>query len=71
MVDLLKKHGQGTHAFGLGQTNLADKFCGIWDIFGLTFLQKKRLNIHIPNIHLGLGFEFGLPRIRNLVIMCP
>jgi hypothetical protein len=34
------------------------------------FLQKKlRLYIQIPNIYLGLGFEFE--RIRDLAIVCP
>ena len=32
------------------------------------FLQKKSFYIHI---YLGLGFEFGLQRIRDLVILCP
>ena len=25
----------------------------------------------IPNIYLGLGFKFGLQRIRDLAIVCP
>jgi hypothetical protein len=35
------------------------------------FLQKISLYIHIPNIDLGLGFEFdfGSPKIRNLAIV--
>ena len=32
------------------------------------FLQ---IYIQIRNIHLGLGFEFGLQRIRDLDIECP
>ena len=36
------------------------------------FLQKNQnLYIHIQNIHLGLGFEFGPQRIRDLAIVCP
>ena len=36
------------------------------------FLQKKlSLHIRIPNNYLGLGFEFGMQRIRNLAIVCP
>ena len=27
--------------------------------------------IHIPNIYLGLGIEFGLQRIRDLAFLCP
>ena len=79
---------------GLGQTIWADKFWGIWGIFGRfisthfgtesplsmffinqpLFLQKTKpvcLYIHIPNIYLGLGFEFGPQRIRDLAIVCP
>ena len=71
----------------------ADKFGGIWDIFGSTisthlvtvsplsmfsiiqplFLYKTlSLYIHIPNIYLGLGFEFefGRQRIRDLAFVC-
>ena len=33
------------------------------------FLQKS-LYIQIPSIYLGLGFEFGPQRIRNLAIVC-
>ena len=36
------------------------------------FLQKKlALYIQIPNIHMGLGFEFELHRSRDLAIVCP
>jgi hypothetical protein len=82
-----------SRTFGLGQTNWADKFCGIWGIFGQTisthfgtvsplsmffiiqplFLQKKAFTyIHIPNIYLGLGFEFefGLQRITYGFSLC-
>ena len=61
-----------SRTFGLGQTNWADKFRCIWVIFGQTisthfgtvspchyFYKKLSLYIHIPNIYLGLGFEFG------------
>ena len=59
--------------FGLGQTNWADKFWGIWGIFDRTisthfcpcfplfnhhFYKKLSVYIHIPNIYLGLGLEF-------------
>ena len=80
-----------SQTFVLGQTNWADKFCGIWGIFSgfisnhfgtmspfsmfsinqPLFLQKTSLYIHIPNIYLGLGFEFGSQRIRDLAIVCP
>ena len=51
--------------FGLGQTNWADEFWGIWGIFVQTisyqlFLQKKlSLYIHIPNNYFRLGFDLG------------
>ena len=65
-----------SRTFGLEQTNWADKFWDIWSIFSQTistnvsmfsinqplFLQKLSFYIQIPNIYLGLGFEFG-PRI--------
>ena len=35
------------------------------------FLQKLSLYIQIPNINLGLGFEFGPKRIMDLAIVCP
>ena len=35
------------------------------------FLQKTKPLINIPNIYLGLVFEFGPQRIRDLVIVCP
>ena len=35
----------------------------------LLFLQKtKPLFIHIPNIYLGLGFDFGPQRFRHLAL---
>ena len=80
-----------SRTFGLGQTNWADKFWGIWGVFGQTisthfgaasplsmysiiqslFLQKLSLYIHNAKIHLGLGFEFGLQRIRDLAFVFP
>ena len=76
---------------GLGQTIWADKFWGIWGIFGWFsapifvlwvpcpcfplfhhyFYEKLSLYIHIPNTHLGLGFEFCPQRIKNLAFVCP
>ena len=38
-----------------------------------TIISKKKLSlyIHIPNIYLGLGFEFGPQIICDLVFACP
>jgi hypothetical protein len=35
------------------------------------FYQKLSLHTQIPNIHLGLGFEFEPQRISGLAIVCP
>ena len=80
-----------SQTFGLGQTNWAYKFLGIWGIFGqfisyhfgivsplsmfsinqTLLLQKiKPLYPHLPNIYLGLEFEFGPQRIGDLAIVC-
>ena len=84
-----------SRTFGLGQTNWAYKFWGIWGIFGQTifsthfgtmsslsmlsiiqplfFFKKLKLYIHISNsyLELGLGFEFGAHKIRDLAFVCP
>jgi len=67
-----------SRTFGLGQAIWANKFWGIWDIFGQTisthfgtvsfplfnhyFYKKLSFCIHIPNIYLGN---------RDLAIVCP
>ena len=70
--------------FGLGQTIWADKFWGIWGIFGqfisthfcnvspLSMFSINQPCIEIPNIYLGLGFEFELwqKKIWDLDIAC-
>ena len=78
-----------SQTFELGRTIWADKFWGIWGIFGQFiivyfgtvspcfllinhyFCEKLSLYIKIPNIYLGLGFEFGPQRIWDLAIVCP
>ena len=40
--------------------------CPCFPIINHYFYKKLSLYIHIPNIYLGLGFEFGLQRIRDL-----
>ena len=74
-----------SQTFGLEQTIWADKVLGLWCIFGrfismqfgtlsplsmLSINHSLILYIQIPNI-LGLGFEFGPQRIRDLAIVCP
>ena len=44
--------------------------CPCFPLFNHYFYKKQSLYIHIPNIYLGLGFEFGPQRIRDL-FMCP
>jgi hypothetical protein len=87
----MKPFSSKSQTLGLGQTIWADKFWGIWGIFGRfirthfgtvsplsifsinqpLFLKKLSLYNQIPNIYLGLGFEFGPQRIRDLAIVCP
>ena len=63
--------------FGLGQTNWADKFWGLWVLchcflsFNHYIYKKLSFCINIQNIYLGLGFEFGLQRISDLAFVCP
>ena len=73
--------------FGFGQTNWADDFLDIWGIFGQTIsthfsavsplfnqnysTKKLSLSTHILNIYLGLEFELGPQRIRDLAFVCP
>ena len=35
------------------------------------FYKKLSLYIQITNVYLGLEFEFGPQRIRDLAIVCP
>ena len=46
--------------------------CPCFPLFNHYFYKKLTLYIHIPNIYLGLGFEFefGLQRIRDLAFVC-
>ena len=45
--------------------------CPCFLLFSHYFYKKLSLYIHIPNIYLGLGFEFGPKRIRDLAFVCP
>ena len=68
-----------SQTFGFGQTNWADRFWGIWGIFGrfistnfgtvspLSIFSKSTI---ISTKNLGLGFVFGPQRIRDSAIVC-
>ena len=45
--------------------------CPCFPLFNHYFYKKLILYIHIPNIYLVIGFEFGPQTIRNLVFVCP
>ena len=45
--------------------------CPCFSLINQYFYKKLDHYIQIPNIYLGLGFEFGRQRIRDLAIMCP
>jgi hypothetical protein len=45
--------------------------CPYFPIFNHYFYKKLSLYIHIPNIYLGLEFEFGPQRIRDFSFVCP
>ena len=45
--------------------------CPCFPLFHHYFYKKLSLYIHIPNIYLGLGFEFGLQRIWDLAFVGP
>ena len=86
-ISLRSWHGLWTpnEAFFNQKTIWADKFWGIWGIFD-PFISTYLLWVPCPcfplinhyfykkvspNTYLGLGFEFGRQRIRDLVIVCP
>ena len=43
----------------------------VFHLFNHCFYKKLSLYIHIPNTYLGLGFEVGLQRMRDLALVCP
>jgi hypothetical protein len=71
--------GQTNCAFGVFSAKLSAPISVKWvrDVFivfhysNIISTKKISLYIHIPNIYLGLGFEFRLQRIRDLVFVCP
>ena len=71
LVRLIRLINSG--AFGVFSAKLS---APIWYVFHYSSIISKKLSlyiIHIPNIFLGLGFEFefGLQRIRDLAFVCP
>ena len=62
-------------AFGVFRPNHQHPFWyseSLVHVFHTLFLKKTlNLYIYIPNICLGLGFEFGPQRIRDLASVCP
>ena len=63
--------------FGVFSVDLSAQILVLWvpwscfPLINRYFYNKLSLFIYIPNIYLGSLFEFGLQRIRILVIMCP
>ena len=53
----------------LGQT-ISTHFCTVSPLSMFSIIQQLFLKKKIPNIYLGLGFEFGLQRIRDLAFVC-
>ena len=45
--------------------------CSCFSLSNNHFYKKSSLNIHIPNIYLVLGFEFGPKENRDLAFVCP
>ena len=83
----MKLFSSKSQTFGLGQTIWADKFWDIWAIFGRTIsthfatvsplfvfsiiqhiISTKKLSLYI---HMPMGFEIALQRIRDLDFVCP
>ena len=62
-------------AFGVFLANLSAAIlvewvpCPCFPLFNYYLYKKLSLYIQIPNIYLGLGFEFGPQRIRDLAFM--
>ena len=63
--------------FGYFRSNYKDPFWyseSLVHVFHYsTIISTKKLSlyIHILNIYLGLGFDFGSQRFRDLVFVCP
>ena len=72
------KNGQGTHSTKMGADKSAEntpndpktKNGTNETLINHYFYNNLCLYIQIPNIYLGLGFEFGPQRIRDLAFLC-
>ena len=64
-------------AFGVFSTGLSAPILVLWvpcpcfPLFNHYFYKKLSLYIQLPNIYLGVGFEFGPQRIWDLALVCP
>ena len=69
---VLKASKSGQISFGVFSANLSAPILVLWVLcpfINQYFYKKLSLYIQIPNIYVGLGFEFGLQRIRDLSIV--
>ena len=57
-------------AFGVFSAELSAPMFGTVHYSTVISTKILSLSIHISNIYLGLGFEFGPQRIRDLAFMC-
>ena len=72
LLGLGRQIGQiNSGAFGVFSVKLsAPILVQCFPLFKHYFYKKLSLYIHIPNIYLGLEFEFGLQRIWDLAFVC-
>ena len=61
-------------ALGVFSTKLSAPILVLWVLCPCFPLSNqcfyKKTNVHIPNLYLGLGFEFGPQRIKDLAFVC-
>jgi hypothetical protein len=78
LLGLSRQCGQiNFEAFGVFSADLSAPIlvllvpCPCFPSINHYFYEKLSLYIQITNTYLGLGFEFGMQKIRDLAIMCP